>query len=242
MKTSTDKSGGSSADREKILEQELEIRRRKIEAEWAIADELQLPDYLSVVYCHHVPKDGREPHWTVMLRKDHNNGRDLDFRALLEVIDQFGDRIRSVDRWQHVSSDGSPVTMATWSPEPCNCSAPAWVHHAEKVGEAKIELSANGTAKFHARKVSFWIKSESTGVWLEFDVEVNRFPQKWESRPRFKGFSSIDGECTGMEFDGPPGLNGTARTGLGSRDSWRFETWWDDVDEFRKALLRQPVG
>ena len=239
MKTSTDRSGGSSSDREKTLDQELETLRRKRQAEWAIADELKIPEEYRTVFCHHVPKDGRDPHWSVMVRKGYEG---LDRSDVIRIIELYEDRIRPVDRWQHVNSDGTPVTMAVWAPEKCNCSAPGQVRHAEKVGEAVIELCANGTAKLHYRKVGFWIRSNSTGEWLEFDLEVSRFPHDWESRPRHKGFSSIDGECTGMEYEGPKGLKGVVRNGLGSRDSWRFETWWDNVKEFKSALLRQPSG
>jgi hypothetical protein len=216
-------------EREAELAREQEKRR----GQWRLLDFLALGDgFKTCLTAQNLHAKDLQPFYSVSVTATKNYGRDLDMREALGIIEQFQARgdVQSVSRWKE------PSSSAVWWPDECNISRTT--PGAEKIGEAQVGLEAAGAARFHSRELSFWTRlPDGDRTFARLHLQLRRFPLKWEHSPRYKGFSPIDGRCTGMSIEPPSGLpDAYVRKGMGSVDHWRSEYYWETVQAFTDQL------
>lgn len=226
-------------EREAELVKAQEKLKQEAIAKWRVEDQLNLPEEFGTSVCFHHRDPGEcKPYVSVaVLTATHGGG--IPVRQALELIQRFHDEgtILMVPRWR------TPGFSPVWMPDDCNHSRlnPG----AEQVGEAQVELTSLGSARFRCRELAFWIRlCDVDEEAAEINLNLSHLPSSWECRPNFKGFSTIDGACTSVTLGAPEGLPGAyVRVGnvLGSRDSWRAETYWGTTEEFISQLLEAGI-
>ncbi len=225
----------SDEDREAALEEDAAALKSERRREWRVIDFLGLPPEFQVIVTYHEPVSAADyaPHFGAGIQSAGIPSA-LTLAAAIPVLRKFhaAGEILSVPRWK------CPTYTPVWRPAECNYSRlrPG----AEHVEDAEVELQANGTLDFRVRELSFWLRlPDGEREFVDVRLILSCLPQSWEHTPCYSGFSTSTGECTGVTLAVPPGLDSAyIMTSLGSRGSWRAETYWETVDQFLVDLRK----
>ena len=221
--------------REAELDRHQAAEREKKRQEWRVQDFVNAGDDVCNVICQHTPNTrelglGHKVHFSSMI-SNKTTGGGLEFRKGIEVFDRLVEahEVLKVPQWK------DDIHSPTWAPDDCNHSRIG--NKAEVVGKAMVELEADGNAQYKAYKVSFWIRlPDGDQEAVEVQIALESLPIGWMSHPKFKGFSSIDGSCTGIELDAPRDLpHARVRCNMGSSGSYRSEAYFESTAAFKKS-------
>lgn len=209
---------------DKELEAKLEEVRIKHEAEKSIVAFLQLPDGARHSVCHH--NKFAEAHWSVSVSSEATWGG-LPLPKALEIMESHLPQILDVEFHKE------PSTSKVWMPTSINYSAGK--HGAEYLGLAQVEIEQTGGVQFTRRNISYWLKHPELG-FIDVGLEIAKLPRDWSASAHYKGFSTVDGQPTKVEFNKPTALSGDSRQGIGSPGSWDHRSYWASAQDLLSEL------